>query len=114
MHELNARLRVEGLDDATASARPVKIDAEMLQRMVLSTWRTDAGDFDVLAEIPARDGSRRRYEHLVDNALEGTVVGITVRAAALDDIIASKQWANRPKDRAALPELEQLARDQHE
>jgi hypothetical protein len=30
---------------------------------------------------------------------------VTVRLAALDDIIDSKQWANRPKDREALGEL---------
>lgn len=29
--------------------------------------------------------------------------------AALDDIIASKQWANRPKDIEALPELLDIA-----
>ncbi len=33
---------------------------------------------------------------------------ITVRLAALDDLIASKEWANRPKDREALPELHEL------
>lgn len=33
---------------------------------------------------------------------------MTIRVVALDDIIASKQWANRPKDRRALPELEAL------
>jgi len=31
--------------------------------------------------------------------------------AGLDDVIASKEWANRPKDHEALPELRQL-RDQ--
>jgi hypothetical protein len=31
-----------------------------------------------------------------------------VHIAALDDIIASKQWANRPKDHDALPELLRL------
>jgi hypothetical protein len=29
--------------------------------------------------------------------------------ASLNDVIASKQWANRPKDNEALPELLALA-----
>jgi hypothetical protein len=33
------------------------------------------------------------------------VGGSTVTVASIDDVIASKQWANRPKDRDALPEL---------
>jgi hypothetical protein len=39
--------------------------------------------------------------------------GLVVVVAALDDIIASKQAANRPKDQRALPYLESL-RDQLE
>jgi hypothetical protein len=35
--------------------------------------------------------------------------GVTVRVAGLADIIASKTWADRPKDREALPELRDLA-----
>jgi hypothetical protein len=35
--------------------------------------------------------------------------GVVVRVASLDDIIASKRAANRPKDIAALPFLEALA-----
>ena len=37
--------------------------------------------------------------------------GVPVRVAALEDIIASKEWADRPKDRAALEELRRLAAD---
>jgi hypothetical protein len=37
-----------------------------------------------------------------------------VRVAALDDIIASKEWANRPKDHEALTELRRLATDRGE
>ncbi|HET7486379.1 MAG TPA: hypothetical protein VFJ85_00520, partial [Acidimicrobiales bacterium] len=36
--------------------------------------------------------------------------GIAMRVADLDDVIASKQWADRPKDRAALEELRTLRR----
>jgi hypothetical protein len=35
----------------------------------LTTWRTDAGDFDVLADIPARDGRRVGYEELAGRAV---------------------------------------------
>jgi hypothetical protein len=36
------------------------------------------------------------------------VAGTAVVVANLDVIIASKEWANRPKDLLALPELRQL------
>lgn len=61
MRELGARLRVEGLPDDEAAALPVRIDAAMLAIIEISTWSTDAGWFDVLANIPARDGRRLRY-----------------------------------------------------
>jgi hypothetical protein len=38
------------------------------------------------------------------------VGGIVVRLAALDDIVASKKFANRQKDNEALPELRELQR----
>jgi hypothetical protein len=34
--------------------------------------------------------------------------GVTITAASIEDVIASKEWANRPKDRDALQELRQL------
>jgi len=106
MRDLNARLRVVG--DPTAESLHVPIDAIMLDRMQLSTWRTDAGDLDVLADIADRGGRRRGYDDLVAAATTLTVAGRPVLVAALDDIIASKQHANRPKDHDALPELETL------
>ncbi len=48
----------------------MQIDALMLTRMEISTWRTDAGDIDVLVGIPARDGSRLIYEDLLPRAVE--------------------------------------------
>lgn len=105
MRYLNAWLRVGGLTDAEAKELPTAIDAFSLQRMEISTWRTDAGDFDVLADMPDRQGQHLRFDDLSPRAVTVTVGGLTIRLAALADVIASKEWANRPKDREALPEL---------
>ncbi len=86
----------------------MQIDAASLNAIEISTWRTDAGDLDVLIDIPGRDGLRRRYEDLTPNARALEYAGVAVRVAGLGDIIASKEWANRPKDREALPELYDL------
>ena len=108
MAELNARLRVDGLSDEEARQLPVQLDAAMLSSMEISTWRTDAGDLDILGDMPARDGRRQRYEDLEPRSTEIIIGSVTVHAAALDDIIASKEWANRRKDHEALAELHEL------
>lgn len=95
MRELNARLRVEGLGDAEASLLPVVIDGPALARMEISTWRTDAGAFDVLTDIPDRDGRRRSFGELAERAERSVVDGVSVRVASLADVIASKEWADR-------------------
>jgi len=65
--------------------------------------------FDViLADIPDRLGWYMSYRELVERASELNLDGIVVRVAALDDVIASKEWAGRPKDRDALPEVRAL------
>lgn len=108
MRDLHARLRVEGLTDEEAALLPVKVTGSTLVRMELSTWRTDGGDLDVLADIPDRHGRHLSYPELVGRASKLNLDGIVVRVAALDDVIASKEWADRPKDRDALPELRAL------
>ncbi|MGH9184478.1 MAG: nucleotidyl transferase AbiEii/AbiGii toxin family protein [Acidimicrobiales bacterium] len=109
MRELHARLRAEGLDDEEAARLPVRVDGESLARMEISTWRTDAGDLDILADIPDRAGRHVRYDELAERAVTANLGDIAVRVAALEDVIASKEWANRPKDREALPELRALS-----
>ena len=44
-----------------------------------------------------RQGHRQRYEELEGAAQVLTVAGILVRVAGLEDIIASKEYAGRPK-----------------
>ncbi len=108
MRELTARLRVEGLTDEEASALPVTIDRRTLSALEISTWTTDAGWFDVLANIPSSAGARLTFEDVIVTAVVVDVGETAVPLASLDVIIASKEWANRPKDRVALPELRGL------
>jgi hypothetical protein len=72
----------------------------------MSTWRTDADDFDVLTDLPTRDGRRLRYDELIGRAPVQDIHGVAVHVAALLDVITSKEWAGPPKDRQALPERE--------
>lgn len=51
-----------------------------------------------------------RFESLKSRALRLEIGGHVLVVATLDDIIASKRAANRPKDRAQLPLLEETAR----
>jgi hypothetical protein len=61
---------------------------------------------DVLEEIPAGlRGEPRRYTDLEHDAVRVRGAESLVLVAALDDIIASKEHADRAKDRDALPEL---------
>ncbi len=110
--ELDARLRVGGLTDEEARRLPVTIDAETLLSFGSSTWMTDAGPLDLLVELRDRDGGRHDYAELATRAVGYGVGSITVRLASLDDIVASKEFAGRDKDRQALPELNELLRRQ--
>ena len=75
---------------------------------------TDAGPIDILHDIPLRDGDYHGYDELSSRAEPRRLHGITIHVAALDDIIASKERANRPKDLVVLPELRWLRdRQQH-
>ena len=67
-------------------------------------------DIDLLSDIPAGHGLRQTYDDLLPGSSSVDAGGVTVTVAGLDDIIRSKEWANRDKDRAALPELRELAK----
>lgn len=110
--ELGAFYRSEGLSDDEARAITPPIDRVLLRNFSIATWRTDAGDLDVMTQMVGADGTPRQYDELLTASVEGTLSGVSVRVAALDDIIASKRHANRGKDQAALPELDRLARRQ--
>lgn len=110
LNELRARLRAEGLTDAEAQALTPSWDASRIERLEILTLQTDAGPLDILADIPDQSGRRLRYEDLRPDATTVPIApDLVAHLASTRAIIASKEWANRPKDRDALPELRQLA-----
>ena len=111
MRSLNARLRVAGMSDLESQLLAVNLDARTLMGFGGSTWTTDAGPLDVLVELRDRDGRSLRYEELEARAVVIRVGGVTVRLAALRDIIEAKTFADRKKDHEALPELRRLLQD---
>lgn len=74
------------------------LDARTLRAGGLFTLSTTAGDFDLLATPdPGFD-----YERLRSNAIHAVVAGQDVLVASLDDLMAMKRAAGRPKDRIEL------------
>jgi hypothetical protein len=109
LNELGARVRSEGIDDETARQITPKLDARFFKHTMIANFRTDAGDLDVLHDMPAGDGTKLTFDDLIPRAERRSVGGVMVAIASLDDIIASKRYANRDKDRDALPELDRLS-----
>lgn len=86
---------------------PANFDGPFLANMpVMLNLVTDFGDVD-LTFVPSGplDGFDGWNLHA---AVVEIADGVSVRVAALDDIIESKRAANRPKDQMALPYLESL------
>lgn len=101
LRQLNARIRTAGDPVET------RIDGAFLASMpTMLNLVTDAGDVDI-AFTPA--GPLSGYEEWRIHAVEMDVAdGMVIHVAALDDIIASKKAADRPKDRMSVPYLESL------
>ena len=96
------RARLKGVTEEL----PFVADARTLRQVELLTLRTPDGDIDLLAKprgAPSYDTLRR-------NAERYDVAGSIVRVASLADLMAMKQEADRPRDRADLVELETISR----
>lgn len=103
LRELKAGIRVDDLPEGL----PFDTSAAALKGMTMLNLRSQFGDLD-LTFSPA--GFPGGYADLIGRAREHVVDGLTIRVAALQDVITSKATANRPKDQDALPELIRLAR----
>ena len=74
------------------------LDARALRAVDVFTLTTRFGDLDLLAHPdPGLD-----FEHLESRAIEAEILGAKVRVASLDDLMAMKRAAGRPKDRIEL------------
>lgn len=102
LRRLNARIRTEGVEGGLSFA----CDAKFLAGIDLLNLETAAGDVD-LSFVPT---GTTGYEDLMKKVVRFDLDGVVAPTAALADIIRSKTAADRPKDRAALPVLEELAR----
>jgi hypothetical protein len=97
LQAMHARIRTHADPDGVEFA----CDAATLSRMKMVNLTTDFGDFDLSFEPAGFSG----YEELLANAVEVPVAGTVATVASLDDVIRSKEIANRDKDRATLPVL---------
>lgn len=101
LNRMNAEIRIAG------DSVPTRIDGAFLENMpFMLNLVTDFGEID-LTFTPA--GKAGGYDGWRAGATTEIVSeGLTVVVASLDDIIDSKQTANRAKDHMALPYFESL------
>jgi hypothetical protein len=100
LDELDARVRTPDSAEGILFPR----DAVFLSRVEMLNLVTRAGDLD-LSFTPAGTGG---YTDLAATASTMRIRDVSVRVAALEDVIRSKEAANRPKDLRTLPTLKQL------
>jgi len=98
---MNAEIRIEG------GSVPTRIDGAFLAKMpFMLNLVTDFGEMDLTFTPAGRAGGFDGWR--VGATIENVSEGVTVVVASLDDVIDSKQAANRAKDRLSLPYLESL------
>lgn len=105
LEELGARIRVEGIPEGLAFPH----DSKSLAGMRVLNLVTRHGDLDITA-YPAGIPT---YEEWAAHATPIEALGVHFDLAALEDVIRSKEAADRPKDRATLPALRALLARSH-
>ncbi|MGH2728295.1 MAG: hypothetical protein ACRDKS_15105, partial [Actinomycetota bacterium] len=80
---------------------PFLLDAKTLKAGDHFTFETEAGPLDCLGTPAGSEG----YDALSSRAEWHQIAGHSVAVSALDDLIAMKRAAGRPKDFLAIEEL---------
>lgn len=101
LQQMGARIRTADAPEGL----PFACDATFLKQMRMVNLTTRFGDIDISFEPSGTGG----YADLSPRAVRIELNdGISTHVAALEDIIRSKEAANRDKDRLALPTLRLL------
>ena len=80
---------------------------DTIRRGLNFTLTTEAGDLDVLGEVPGGG----TYEALVPRSEMRRLFGLDVRFVDLETLIHLKRAAGRPKDLERIAELEAIAEE---
>lgn len=102
LRELDARVFTEAVPEGL----PFDCSAETLSRAEMWNLATAAGRLD-LAFTPSGTAG---YEDLIQRALKFEVYGTELLAASLEDIIRSKEAADRPQDRQDVLVMREMLR----
>lgn len=102
--EIGVRLRGAPAD------LPFLLDAKTIENGSNFTFVTPHGDFDILGHA---DGMPD-YGELRAEAPVREILGLEVRVASIDHLIAMKRAANRPKDRLMVEEYIVIADEQRQ
>jgi hypothetical protein len=100
LKEIHARIRVAG----EPTGVPFDPSGESLMRVRVWNLQTDIGDLDITFEPAGTQG----FEDLRRDAIVMHLRSGDVTVASLADVVRSKEAADRPRDRAALPGLRAL------
>ena len=102
LREIGVRLRGAPAD------LPFLLDAKTIENGSNFTFVTPHGDFDILGHADGMPG----YDELRTEAPMREILGLEVRVASIDHLIAMKRAANRPKDKLMVEEYIVLADEQ--
>jgi hypothetical protein len=106
LRDLDARVRHPDVPEGLAFAH----DATSLAGSVCWNLTTRYGDLALSFSPAGTDG----YPDVARRAVTVVVSGVPIPVASLEDIVRSKNAANRDKDRRALPVLRELLAQQRE
>jgi hypothetical protein len=102
LRDIKAKVYTESVPDGL----PFDCSAQSLARARVWHFVTTAGRVDVAFEPSGTTG----YDDLIRSAVAFTAFGVEVQAASLEDILRSKQAADRPQDRQDVVVLREMLR----